>query len=138
MVKGFYRLLAYVANTSSLVNACLSGPLHKVNHPFMADLSAHQAIEIAIGAAKPLLEGFISEFKLSKAQQKSRKVDPGLINASMIPVAHDNASRGAVFQLPESAIQMRLWLKCPYNTTSRGVVDRSRILFWNSSVTTDT
>lgn len=35
-----------------------------------------QALEIAVQAALPLLDSFIADFKLTKAQQKKRHVDP--------------------------------------------------------------
>eukprot|EP01060_Flectonema_neradi_P030691 TRINITY_DN4507_c5_g1_i1.p1 TRINITY_DN4507_c5_g1~~TRINITY_DN4507_c5_g1_i1.p1 ORF type:complete len:632 (+),score=153.75 TRINITY_DN4507_c5_g1_i1:52-1896(+) len=55
--------------------------------------SSQQAQDIARTAAQTLIEKFISDFKLSEAQQKSRRVHPADI-AKTIPVATHNTDRG--------------------------------------------
>uniref|UniRef100_A0A6T2BPM8 CUE domain-containing protein n=1 Tax=Eutreptiella gymnastica TaxID=73025 RepID=A0A6T2BPM8_9EUGL len=55
---------------------------------------SRQAAEMAVAAALPLLEGFVKEFGLTKAQQKTRRVQTSQVDAGKIPVAHDNSSRG--------------------------------------------
>jgi hypothetical protein len=55
--------------------------------------SSVQATEIAIACGTPLLEGFISKFRLSEAQAKARQVHPSQVSASL-PVASDNSTRG--------------------------------------------
>jgi hypothetical protein len=62
-------------------------------HP-QAFATSQQALEIAVQAALPLLDSFIADFKLTKAQQKKRHVDPQQLSTTAIPVVDSNQARG--------------------------------------------
>eukprot|EP01006_Ploeotia_vitrea_P029852 TRINITY_DN62304_c0_g1_i4.p1 TRINITY_DN62304_c0_g1~~TRINITY_DN62304_c0_g1_i4.p1 ORF type:complete len:499 (-),score=56.07 TRINITY_DN62304_c0_g1_i4:31-1527(-) len=62
---------------------------------------SEEAKEIALNTAKPLLDGFIKDFKLTKAQTKSRKIDlPNNFSKFKMHVASGSGDRGkwAVWQ----------------------------------------
>eukprot|EP00668_Euglena_longa_P034842 GGOE01044728.1.p1 GENE.GGOE01044728.1~~GGOE01044728.1.p1 ORF type:complete len:533 (-),score=165.56 GGOE01044728.1:178-1776(-) len=93
---GLHKMRYYTGNTVDLDTVVLrcndSAALKVINELNKAD--GKPAVQIAVDTTTQLVAGFIDDFKLSKTQQKQRRVDPNQINPNKIPVAQDNSSRG--------------------------------------------